>query len=274
MGIKLMAFDLDGTLLNSEKIIDDSTMKALEAAALKGVEIVPCTGRFYKAMPECVLQLPFVNYSININGACAFDVKNEKSLICHEMPKKRVLELIEWYEDKDCAYDVYMNNWGYIQKDQADNIARHMYNTFYQKQIRDFRTHVENLKDFVAAADCDIQKFQVYSEDSDFILDVFRKTKEIFPDLEISSSEKNDIEYTNKQANKGFALRDLCDYLRIDIDDAMAFGDGGNDVELLKIAGIGVAMGNAKPKCKEAADFVTLSNDEGGIAYAIEKFVL
>ena len=89
----------------------------------------------------------------------------------------------------------------------------------------------------------------------------------------MSSSIANNIEVNAARANKGDALKALCAMLGVDVAHSMAFGDGSNDLTMLRAAGIGVAMGNAAPEVQAAADYVTRTNEEGGVSAALEKFV-
>lgn len=103
--------------------------------------------------------------------------------------------------------------------------------------------------------------------------EVLRKELMAIPELSISSSVYNNLEVNAKGADKGAALLWLADYLGIDREETMSFGDGENDIPMIKAAGIGVAMGNALDTVKAAADTVTLTNDEDGVAAAIRKFI-
>ncbi len=272
--IKLIVLDLDGTLLNSNKEITEKTYRALEAAAAQGVQIVPCTGRYYEAMPACVKDLPFVNYSININGADIYDVRNQKTLASELMPLSTVLELIDYFRTLPGAYDAYVGNWGYIEQRYYDTIGDYVPNVFYIQSVHDYRVPVEDIRIFLQEKGMDVQKTQFYSQDPELIMTVFHHVKEHYPDCIPTTSGLNDAEVNSLRANKGTALETLAGILGIDMQDTMSFGDGGNDVPMIRAAGLGVAMGNAKPMVLEAADYVTLNNDEDGIALALEKFVL
>ena len=99
-------------------------------------------------------------------------------------------------------------------------------------------------------------------------------TKEIYGnDYSVLRSAKIFLEFLNKNTDKGQALLGLAKYLNIKVDETMAIGDAGNDIPMIKMAGIGVAMGNSFPEVKECADFITLSNLNDGVSYAINKFV-
>lgn len=271
--IKLIALDLDGTLLTSDKRLTETNYKALERAAAMGIQIVPCTGRFYEAMPECIKNLPFVNYTININGSEMFDVKNRQSVGSFLMSNDTVLEVADYLNTLPVLYDSYFGNWGYISKYHYENVSDYVRNPFYIENLLAYRTPVDDLREYIKNAGCGIQKIQFCCKDRDVVIEGTTYLTEHFPDCAVTSSWIDDCEVNDKNATKGNALLKLADHLGIRPEETMAFGDGGNDISMLKAAGIGVAMGNAKDKTLAAGDFVTKSCDEDGVAYALEKFV-
>ena len=120
----------------------------------------------------------------------------------------------------------------------------------------------------------DVQKLQMFFTDGELRLKAMSELREAFPDMAVTSSVPNNIEVNIRAANKGNALRILCNHLGIDLSQTMAFGDGGNDITMLRCAGTGVAMANACREAKEAADDVTADNEKDGVAVYLEKHVL
>lgn len=271
---QLIVLDLDGTLLTTDKKISKKTLDALAAAAALGVQIVPCTGRYFEAMPACVKSLPFINYSINCNGADVYDIKNRKSLAGELMPLQTVLALIDYFRTLPGAFDAYVGNWGYMERRYYDAIQRYVSNPIYIQNVYDYRIPVEDMKVFLKEKGMDVQKTQFFSMDSSLIEAVFDYVPTHFPDCVVTTSGIDNAEVNSIRANKGTALETLAGLLSIDMKHTMAFGDGGNDISMLKAAGLGIAMENAKPMVLAAADAVTGSNDEDGIAAALEKYVL
>ena len=112
--VKLLALDLDGTLLNAQKELTPRTRDALYAAAEAGVEVVPTTGRFFTGMPEVIQKLPFLHYAITINGAQVYDRETDTALVREEIPLDTALEVMRLLDDHDVIYDCYRNNWGWM----------------------------------------------------------------------------------------------------------------------------------------------------------------
>ena len=125
----------------------------------------------------------------------------------------------------------------------------------------------------IAAENWHSQRVQAYFNDMELLREQEVAIQKRFPHLLVTNSNPTTLEITAGGASKGQALAALCAHLGIDIQDTMAFGDRDNDADMLLASGIGVAMGNAVPELKAVADFVTRSNDEDGIAHAIEHFV-
>lgn len=271
--IKIIALDLDGTLLNSKKEISERTKNALRSAAEKGVEIVPTTGRLYAAMPDSVRNLDFIHYSVNVNGATVFDLRKKKTIINIGMDVEyscRVMSLIDKY---DVIYDCYIDDIGYMNAEFINKADQYVDPTFL-KLVKDFRVPVEELKAHISALNKPVHKIQLMKRNPDYIHEVYLDLMKNFPEADITSSIKDNIEICAKHANKGESLLKLGDYLGIPRECIMACGDGGNDVNMLKHAGFAVAMENGIKQIKEIADYVAPSCDEDGVAEAVEKFVL
>ena len=272
MKYDLVIFDLDGTLLNSDKTISPANYAALERAAAMGVHIVPATGRVYQGMPEVVRSLPFVRYAVSVNGAEIYDTKEKKVLHKEELEPEEAVAIYEYLSSLPALCDAYVEGWGYMDRSYYDHIEEFAAQPYVLKMFRELRTPVDDMKGFLAQHK--VQKVMAFFNDMDRRAVEMERVKELFPNTAISSSIANNIEINAQKATKGGALLNLCAVLGIDVKDSMAFGDGSNDLIMIRNAGIGVAMGNAYPGLKAAADFVTLTCDEDGVAHAIEQFVL
>ena len=118
--IRIIALDLDGTLLDSQKRLSSANRAALERAAGKGILIVPTTGRFFGMMPPAVRDLPFVRYAITINGAQVYDRETDTALVRDEIPLETALGVMELLDGHDVIYDCYRNNWGWMTAAMQD----------------------------------------------------------------------------------------------------------------------------------------------------------
>ncbi len=302
----MIALDLDGTLLNSRKELSEGNYQALKQAAQAGWEIVPTTGRFYGGMPDFIRQLPFVHYAITINGAAVMKVERGgtgggegrltmdasscaeaapagtaepvlETLYRAEMPWQQAVKIMEWLDDKPVLYDCYMDNGAWMTaalKAQVDDVIE---DPKIRKMYHDLRQPVPELKEFVSgycpAHDINVQKIQFFTRDMELRARLLEEIPEVFPGILATSSSPQNIELNQENANKGQALLALADALGVAHERTIAFGDGLNDLSMIRAAGVGIAMDNAEDVIKNEADWVTASCDEDGVAVGIEKFV-
>ena len=271
--IKLIALDLDGTLLNSDKQLSDENAAALARAAEEGVEIVPATGRFYRGMPQIIRDLPYVNYVISVNGAQVYDVKNRKTVCSSEIPWERAVSVMEKLDTIDVIYDCYQDGWGWMTQELYDKAEQYAANIHSLKMIKELRTPVFELKQTLKERARGVQKIQIFFRDMKLRNDMLKVLPLEFSDLVVTTSIVNNIEINSRQATKGIALKKLAEYLDIPISQTMAFGDDTNDITMLEEAGIGVAMGNAYEEVRQAADYITTDCNESGAANAIKHFL-
>ena len=273
MPVRLIAFDLDGTLLDGRKNIPEENLRALRAAAAAGALLVPATGRIYTGVPELLRQLPVARYFITINGACAYDAVEDKNLYASELSVDCCLRLIAYMDRLPAIYDCYQDNWGYISRDMFEKAGDYIPDPGIMKMMRELRTPVDSLADTLRQKGRPVQKMQMHFQDMDERKRQLKLVAERFPETAVSSSLPWNIEINSAGATKGQALKALCSALDIDLGDVLAFGDGSNDLDMLRTAGIGVAMGNAVEEVKAAADWVAPNNEEAGVAAGIWRIM-
>lgn len=278
--IKIIALDLDGTLLDSEKRLSDGNRAALEESSKRGILIVPTTGRFFDMMPQAVRDLPFVRYAITINGAQVYDRETDTAIVRDEIPLEMAIEVMRLLDGYDVIYDCYRKNWGWMTAGLQDKAEDYATDGHYVRIVREFRNPVPELKSYLesTAAEGDVQKIMLFARNVPGSESVAKEVTEAvgrrFPSIKITSSTWNNLELNIKTAHKGNSLRRFAEHLGYTLDNCMSIGDGLNDLSMIESAGLGVAMANAHPRVLEAADRVTLSNDEDGVAAAIREYVL
>ena len=272
MAIQLILLDLDGTLLTREKTISPANYAALERAQRAGIHIVPSTGRFFDGMPQVVRDLPFFRYVITVNGAQIYDRETDTILHRCEIQPQDAQCIYEKLDTLPVIYDCFQDGWGWMDQTFYDMTDLYGMGEVRPEWIRKMRTPVEDFRGTIRRRNRGIQKTQMFFRDMALRAKMLDELPQRFPDLSITTSLVNNIEINSGDAHKGAALLELCRQLNIDPADTMAFGDGLNDLTMLKAAGIGVAMGNAVEQVKAAADFVTDTNDNDGVAKAIRYF--
>ena len=259
--IQLIALDLDGTLLDSSERITRASRAAIKRAQALDAHIVLITGRGADAPLSFGRDLGLRDPIICAHGALTKECPSGRELRHIAIPREHATALIEFANENRLDTAVYTNE----RFHRLAGAPRHM-----DDMRGPLWVEVPNLAELAAG-------------DSTFIRFFGRKTVDAittrFAGLPVhfkfeTWGEFEELAITSEAATKEVALAELCRDLRIDPDDVLAIGDSRNDVPMLRWAGVGVAMGNALPEVIEAAPFVTASNDEDGVARAIERFVL
>lgn len=271
---KIIALDLDGTLLTYEKQITPRTYAALEQAAAQGHFIVPATGRALHALPDVVKALPFVRYAITINGACVSDNATGDKLLRCEIERDRALEIMEFSRQYDCMYDCYWDDAGWSERTFLERIDYFNRDEAVKKLILQTRRPVDDLFAKVRAEMETVQKVQLCFREITERNTAWTDIVTAFPDIAATASFQNNLELNHKMATKGNALRFLARYLGIPECDTVAFGDSSNDLSMLQSAGVGVAMGNAAPAVRAVCRAVTDTNENDGVAVWLEEQLL
>ncbi len=275
MKYKLIAFDMDGTLFDDSKQIPQRNIDALFAAKERGCLTVPATGRMYSGLPP-VLQDERLRYHILINGALVYDSKED--IILHEgnIDYRQAAALCRWLDNFPVIYDCYIDNEGYMQADMHDSAEPYFekVKNIY-RYVMDTRTRVDCLADYMEERKSPVQKMQIYFRpwQEDLRSELMERLPVEFPGLSTTSSLSNNIEINSVEAGKDKGLEKLCAALGIDIKETVFFGDGSNDLGIIKAAGLGVAMENAEEQVKKAADVIAKSNNEAGVALFIEELI-
>ncbi len=273
---KLIAFDLDDTLLDSEKRLPEENLRALCEAAERGVLLVPATGRILRGLPEELRALPFLRYFILANGAAVYDALENKTLSRADIPLDLTLEAMAFLDTQPVIYDCYQNEIGWMSEGLFAKAPEFLSGEpLILEMLGKLRVRVPDLKQTLLERGEPVQKIQFFYRpaDNDKRLWMLRHFSERFPALAATSSNSANIELNSVHAGKGNGLLALCAALGIDPGDSVAFGDSSNDISLLRAAGRGVAMENAADAVKAAADAVCESNNACGVAKEIWRLL-
>lgn len=264
--IKLIAFDIDGTIITDNLEVLDQTKNIIKELKAKGIEIVLCTGRtfngFYWIREELGL-VDYDDYSITCTGAFVRQNATGKALIKKVLTKKEADEISSKLDDDRIDVTIHTRD---ILYNQAQNPNKHFIND--QKKMR-----MPWLR-YLSLDDIQTDLGRVCFEADTEVLDEFEKRHKADFDksFRYMRNDINIIEILNKDAGKSSALRDLAKMLGIEMENVMYFGDGANDVKSIKAAGVGVAMANGRTLAKDAADFVIGDNNEPSIANFLKEY--
>ena len=269
--VSAVFLDLDGTLLTSAKELSPRNYEALRRAHASGAYIVPATGRFLGGLPEVVRDLPFVRYFVASNGAEIYDREKGETLRRLEIPLSQAEEVFDALDGLPVVYDCFMGGGAYISRDHYQRLDQYVFNPLSLEMLRRLRRPVEDLRAFLRREGKGLQFIQMFFADPAERLLALEALPGRFPGLHVTTSMENNVEINAKDATKGEALRWLCGHLGIRPGDTVAFGDSSNDGEMLRAAGLGVAMANGDPALKAAADRVAPDNDADGVAVVLEE---
>lgn len=269
----MIGLDLDGTLLTDRKEITPRTRRVISRAIEEGVVVLVATGRPWMGVPEELREFPGMRYALTSNGARILDVQEGVILEEHLLPPDSAKKAMQICGKYDTLQEIYFDGQGYAPADKMSKVERYHKNPNMWEYMRKTRIPVNDIFELLERENRGLDKVQALFADMEERKAAWREL-EREPDLELVGSLKYNIEINAAGVNKGTGLVNLGRLLGIKREEIMACGDGDNDTVMLREAGFGVAMGNAEEQVKEAADHITLTNEEEGVAEVIEKFVL
>ncbi|MBP2645020.1 MAG: yidA 2 [Firmicutes bacterium] len=264
MAIKLIALDLDDTLLDKSKTISARNRRAIERAIEAGVTVTVSTGRMYQSALPYVLELGLDVPIITYNGALIKWGKSGETLFDLPVDRATTREMLALFKEHDWYLQAYIDDQLYVA--QANE-----YSDYYKRMTG---IAAIALGDAFYTLEGTPSKMMAIA-DSVLLTRIREKVNEVFgPRVNLAVSGPRYLEIVNPMVSKGRALALLAKHLGITREQVMAVGDSQNDLPMLQYAGWGVAMANAMPEVQAAADAVTSANDVDGVAEAIEKYVL
>ena len=271
--IRMIGLDLDGTLLNDKKEITPYTREVLKAAMNQGVHVLIATGRPLTAIDAELEMFPEMCYAVTSNGARVVDLKENRTLFESTLSGEKALEVLDKIQEYDMVCEIFTEGDGYSSIPNLERIGDFFDTPEMIDYVRRTRVPIDDVRRVALREGVSIEKVHLIFND----LDARKKVKEIISQIEgvtVTGAFPNTIETLNAGTSKAEGLLKLGRILGIEREQIMVCGDGMNDYEMIEKSGFGVAMANGNPKVKAIADYVTVSNNEDGVAKAIEKFVL
>ena len=271
--IRIVALDLDGTTFDSAGDISEENVRALEEAASEGVHIVVSTGRSYASLPDHIKKVRGIEYAITSNGAHVNIMETGEQIYSDYLDPRAVVEIAGLKTETKADIEVFINGRAYVDQSYYDDVKENGcvyrnadYVIWSRRPVPDVTALMLDHKDEI--------------ENVNFIYETIEMLEEARPKVSaignatITSSFPNNLEVGGPDTSKKTALTWLLGELGISADELMCCGDAPNDMAMVEMAGIGVAVANAWGGLKDHADWITGSNDDNGIAMAIDKFVL
>ena len=270
---KLVAIDLDGTLLDSKQRITETNISAIQSAIRKGVRIVICSGRIFKGARIFARQFQKEGPIITCNGALIKELGSGTALYSNFLGLEDAMRIIDICHRQGVYFHMYAHDVMYAEKLEFGSSFYYKMNAELPDEDRVDIRIVEDMGEELQSNPVEVSKFVIVSQDPELLLETRNLVLEI-PTIEVMSSGRNNFEAVNRGVNKGVAIRLLSEQLGISREEIIAIGDNENDCSMIEYAGLGVAMGNAEDFVKEMADFVTLTNNDSGVGEVLKKFVL
>ncbi len=286
---KLVAVDLDGTMLNSYGIVTENTKKEIKNVIEKGIDVIIASGRPIDSIKEIAKEIGSNKYFIAGNGSIIYDIQNDKIIYEKFLPKDKVLQMIKICEDNSISYNVYT--------EQTILATALKYNVLYYqkenlKKEESKRTKisiVENMYEYVKnSKENKFIKMTICDESKTVFQSIIKKLRKIggIDVLDVShmsrktikqGTEEKTIEYyyteiTGSNVDKWNAIEYLIQQLKIDKSEVIAIGDNVNDKKMIQEAGLGVVMAGSTPEVVQIADYITSTNEDEGVAKVLQKF--
>lgn len=274
MGIKLLAFDLDGTTITEHKYLSRENREQLERAGRAGVHLVPATGRMLSFLPQEITALPGVEYAITANGSAVYRLGEEKAVYQRLITNRKARQVQQVLDGYD-IYIEYYKDGGAITKRGFPQLAKTHF-AFPRS-----KWHFIEGKDYILADDlgkmleetglCP-EKINLPYLSQGLRAELWDKLTAL-GGLRLTSSIPDNIEINDALADKGAALLELARRLGIKREEIMAMGDNGNDVTMLEAAGCSVAVADGAEQALAAARYITAAHHRDGVAQGIRRFI-
>lgn len=271
--IKMVALDLDGTTFDSAGDISDRTVKTLEEAAAIGTHIVVSTGRSYASLPDHIKDVSGIEYAITSNGAHVNRMHNGEQIYSDFLDPEAVKRVAELKVETGADIEVFIDGRAYVDESYYEDVKANGCAYRNAKYVIWSRKPVPDVTALMLEHKHEIENVNFVFPTLD-MLEEAKPAMFAMDNATITSSFVNNLEVGGPHTSKRTALLWLMDQLDITTDELMCCGDAPNDAAMLELAGIGVAVANAWGGLKDHADYITESNDDDGVAIAIEKFVL
>lgn len=270
--IKLVALDLDGTTFNSAGDISDVTVRTLNRCKEQGVHVVVSTGRSYNSLPDHIKNVEGIEYAITSNGAHINDINSGEAIYSDYLDPIAVEEVARLKESTGADIEVFIDGIAYTDDSYLEDVRE---NGCAYRNAEYVLWSRKGVPDVVAL----MLENNDRIENVNFIYPTLERLEECRPQIEaiknatITSSFPNNLEVGGPNTSKKTALIELMKRLGVDRSELMCCGDAPNDIQMLEYAAIGVAVANAWGGTKDHADYITDTNDDDGVAKAIERFV-
>lgn len=284
---KLAAIDLDGTMLNQYGIVTQRTKQAIKRAQQRGIEVIIASGRPMDSIKAIAEEIKSEKYFISGNGAIIYDIQNDEIIYENTLKKQKTLDIIKICEENSIYYNIYTEKEIIAKNLQCNVLYYHKENLNKEEKNKTHINIVENIYDYIVDRDEKVVKITICDNNQVIFNSIMRKLKEIeeIEVLEVSHMSRKIIrqgsvevpieyfytEISAQNVDKWNAIEFLKEKMQIKTEEIVAIGDNVNDKKMIENAGLGIAMGESTPVIKNVANQITGSNNEDGVAQALEN---
>lgn len=276
MQIKFIALDLDRTTLDSQGRLSEINRRAIERAVAAGIHVVAASGRALASLPAEIVDIPGVQYAITSNGAAVYDISENRCLRQFKMTPQSVEEILQHTqpeggckEDMEISYEAFIDGRAFAEQRYVEDPVRFGATPHAVAYIQSTRTPIKDMREFISEHKSELDCIDIVVKSENMKERLWKSLRKNIADVYITSSVRQLLEISHRDAGKESGAAFLLEYLGLKREELAAFGDGDNDAELLRYAGIGFAVANASSGCRSAADRIVASNDENGVAQGI-----
>lgn len=273
MRYRLIVFDMDGTLLDTEKRVLPSSVNAIGRALAAGRTVAIGSGRCPAMVEHNGADLSGVRYAICSSGATLYDLSERRVLSRSSMDRGAIARLRDLSTDTDFLPDAFSGRDFYYPAADLNRLG-HYGSGVYERLFREAGTGVPDVWERVLDPSVAIEKIDLHFADRPSRELVARRIREEGLPLELANSDSMTLEVSPAGVSKGTGLAALAELLDIPMDAIIAVGDSYNDLPMLRVAGLAVGMGNANDSVRAAADAIVADNNHGGCAEAVDRFLL
>ena len=268
--VRLIAFDLDDTALRPDASLAPETAAALERCGRAGILLVPASGRALSSLPQELLGICGVSYTISSNGAAVTRLKDGERIFERKLSTEAVVSVLGAFPDM--LPECFIDGTPYSDERYVADPLSYGCSPAYVGYVQSTRTPVRDIRGFILENADRLDGLDLLCPDLETRERCLLSAKTL-SGVYVTSSSPRLVEFAAPDAGKGAALRALCERLDISPAGTVAFGNGDNDADMLRFAGLGIAVKNASPKCLSAADRICGGNFENGVAGALEELL-
>jgi hypothetical protein len=273
MGIKCIALDLDRTTLNGDGRLSVENKKTLEELIAAGIEVVIASGRVYDTLPEDVVQVEGIHYAVCGNGSMVHRVPNGECIRRCGLSPEALETVLAVTEDEVVTYEGFIDGKAYAAKEYIENPVKYGATPQAVAYVQATRIMRDDIVAFLRENKNRLDSMDVIVRDEVTKRRIWNKLASASDEVYITSSVEQLLEIADKDAGKAAGVRFVAEQLGLRREEVAAFGDADNDIDMLKYAGVGIAVENASPGCKAAADYVTKHHAEDGVTYGVREIL-